>query len=99
VGWLQFSLGILGVLYWIPGAYLAVTGHSVPSWLLWPFRNPRPKRFRQMFGAALLVQGIGVEANAFTIGSTSAAGLGVVVVAVSAAIAAVRVCEVVGCRR
>ena len=64
-------VAVLGALYWIPGGYLMVTGHSIPNWALWPFKNPKPKRFMQMFGASMFVIGVGFELGALALDSTS----------------------------
>jgi hypothetical protein len=66
-------VAVLGALYWIPGGYLMVTGHSVPNWVLWPFKNPKPKGFMRTFGAAMFVIGVGFEIGAIATESTSAA--------------------------
>jgi len=56
-----------------PGGYLMVTGHTIPNWALWPFKNPKPKRFMRTFGAAMFVIGVGFEIGAIAIGSTATA--------------------------
>lgn len=75
MGVLEAVVAVLGALYWIPGGYLLVTGHSIPNWALWPFKNPKPKRFMRTFGGAMFVIGIGFELGALAIGSPSNAAV------------------------
>ena len=71
MGIAQAIVAVLGAAYWIPGGYLMVTGHSIPNWALWPFKNPKPKRFMQVLGASMFVIGVGFELGALAIGSSS----------------------------
>jgi hypothetical protein len=85
----QIFVGLFGAVYWIVGAYLLVTGRAMPDWFVWPFKNPQPKRFMQIYGGAMVVLGLGIEAIAFTIGSSAGVAVGATVMMVTAVLAIV----------